>query len=849
MNDDHNAVDTETLAYSDVLPQLRDHARADPGAWKAAGNARKGLRVEWRCDPANADTPETLRITRRLTRTVSEDLENAARALPRDLEIGPIIPDHPAKSLTIGLRPRTARTPGVRCPSCGAQPRLGTKLFGDAQRCAVCSVHSAPRSDTLLGEQGSVLIGAVILALLLAVLIGGTMLQLEAAERARGARTQLHVLDAAAGTAIETMTQRLRARAALRLGAIDEADIAWLNAQNPSLPAPGASLVPAESGFRIVSVREQDPIPEDAEPLDVWTDQPRLRYSAIPRPQGQTAARTIEVELRARVQGPDARRTLTRTVAISRLQPHPYAIYFSGNNAEFCQTAPGAEAAVAGAVRIDAFATFGNCNSRLTLLGTLEARDGIASDNPAQNRFASGSGSVAIPSQARINAVTTGTALLAASGGHARIPSAWGGSYERSRAQDDQLAGTGECSDRGGACGTSGYFAPGVAVYRHVHGAHGAFQAECGQAYGSGSGCVADVAAALQYHPWPWTTGQPTATAVPDPNPSSGRHWWRGLLFDPRREGRCTATMGTTSYSTHRCASNTYGFVLSLRALPAVQGGVLHVRSGVANVWSAVAGAQEALVIRDAEFLAGPLTLISDLPVFIVGSLNTTRHLAWRGPPPLMIDAPRITLLPAEADVQLGLAPGTTGWSSLWDVVEPEGSGTPSALSLTASANVTLYAVLRSRMCGRPWGTFTGDVLAHSPAVLGNWIGAEVRVVGAVEQTEDTNLSPAQCRWLGTGYGTTSDGSAWTEPIRRTVLHDPRLLHPSFRVPGSYLPANIPPAGVPGTANRTPARQAFTTGGYGVARITQETGRRSPRPSVALRPLPSLPPAPPALPH
>jgi hypothetical protein len=51
-----------------------------------------------------------------------------------------------------------------------------------------------------------------------------------------------------------------------------------------------------------------------------------------------------------------------------------------------------------------------------------------------------------------------------------------------------------------------------------------------------------------------------------------------------------------------------------------------------------------------------------------------------------MIDAPRITLLPNEADVQLGLAPGTFGSASVWDLVSPAGSTTASALPLIAAA-------------------------------------------------------------------------------------------------------------------------------------------------------------------
>ena len=254
-------------------------------------------------------------------------------------------------------------------------------------------------------------------------------------------------------------------------------------------------------------------------------------------------------------------------------------------------------------------------------------------------------------------------------------------------------------------------------------------------------------------------------------------------------------------------------------------------------------------VVRGAEQLAAPLTIVSDLPVFVVGSLNTARQTAWRGPPPLMIDAPRITLLPDEADVQLGLAPGTFGWASVWDLVPPAGSTTPSALPLVATSNVTLYAVLRTRVCGRPGGVYQGGAVDQAPAVLGDWADAEVRVVGAVEQSEETGLTAAQCQWWGSGYGTAADRSAWRVPGSRTLLYDPRLQHPGFVIPGSFLPANLPVGGVPGAALRDGTRQARATGGYGILRITQMTGRREPRAAVPVAGLPPLPPAPPPLPR
>jgi hypothetical protein len=121
--------------------------------------------------------------------------------------------------------------------------------------------------------------------------------------------------------------------------------------------------------------------------------------------------------------------------------------------------------------------------------------------------------------------------------------------------------------------------------------------------------------------------------------------------------------------------------------------------------------------------------------------------------------------------------------------------------------------------------------------------------VGAVEQSEETGLTPAQCQWWGSGYGASADGSAWRVPGGRTILYDPRLQHPGFVVPGSFLPANLPTGGVPGAAQRDGARQARATGGYGTLRITQATGRREPRAAVPLIVAAPLPPAPPALPR
>ena len=134
-----------TFTLAEALAALRERAAGDPGQWKGAESEGAGLVLEWVVGPAGVDTPEAVRVTRRYVPPVSEDLERTAAALPREVEIGPIVVDPRARTLFLGLRPRGARTPAERCSRCGASPRFGTRLYGDAQLCAVC---------TMFGEGG-----------------------------------------------------------------------------------------------------------------------------------------------------------------------------------------------------------------------------------------------------------------------------------------------------------------------------------------------------------------------------------------------------------------------------------------------------------------------------------------------------------------------------------------------------------------------------------------------------------------------------------------------------------------------------------------------------------------------
>jgi hypothetical protein len=413
----------------------------------------------------------------------------------------------------------------------------------------------------------------------------------------------------------------------------------------------------------------------------------------------------------------------------------------------------------------------------------------------------------------------------------------------------DEIAGTGECRDLAGECAGNSFFSPSVTIQRTTSGTSTAYAVTCGAAYSYTSICNAAVASAISYRPWPFSSVPTAGLAVPDP--AAPTRLWRGLFPDGRSHTRCTATVGSNTFRTHRCPTNSYGYTLDLAALPALAGGVLFVRAASNTALAASAGATEVLLLRNGARLNGPLTVVSEIPVAIVGSLNTTPASAWRGPPPLMIDAPHITVLPAEADEQLGLAPGASGWAAVWDSVGHAGSATPSALPITALSNATIYGVLRARTCSSRDGRYFGGTWESTPAALGDWSRAALHVIGAIETQDQPAAPAAACAALGTPVpgpygGPPADRTPAPGPISRSLVHDPRLLHPHFQIPGSWLSANIPPTGVPGAPSRTRARQAHAIGGTTLVRITQETGQRTPRPAIPLPPagLMPLPPAP-----
>lgn len=173
---------------------------------------------------------------------------------------------------------------------------------------------------------------------------------------------------------------------------------------------------------------------------------------------------------------------------------------------------------------------------------------------------------------------------------------------------------------------------------------------------------------------------------------------------DARREARCTATVGGNTYRTARCPTNVYGFRIDLGALPAVNGGMLSIRRASRQASGAnPSGAQEIVLLTNTRRLAGSLTIHSEVPIYLEGSFNTAFQAPFNGPPPAIIQAPRIVVLPNESPWQLQT-------SSVWDSV-PHMAGPATAMPLRAESNVSVYAVLRSGFCGTVEGRYFGAAI------------------------------------------------------------------------------------------------------------------------------------------
>ncbi len=655
--------------------------------------------------------------------------------------------------------------------------------------------------------RGTALVIVLFLIAALAGLIAATAPLLVDALRTSMSRSAARGAQAAASSAAAVLRARLASLAAERLGDLAQADLDALAASVATLPAPGGGMTlrtgPAETGVILLRVRQGHPLAYDETPLETWTDQPRLRYGAIPPVGGLLASQTLDFLVYATVEGPGgARSTAREVVSVSRVPPHQDALYVAGDG-EIC-AAGGSVHRIHGTVRVDGSLHLADCGGTVEYTGGIELTGDLRVDGaPGLHQLAGEAGAVPLATLASGAAELDPDAATAPWGGRVRLAGAVGGRLPATRFATAAVAGSGDCLDfaPGGdaACGGAASYHPTLQVW----GAGPSPTHRCGVGWG-GAGC-APAAAALTWTPWPFAGGVDMAVAHPDP--ADPDRLWKGLFPDARREARCTATVAGTSWRTFRCPGNAWGWTLDAGALPALPGGLLSVaRSTRMPTEANPDGAREVLLVRNAAEIAGPLTIHSQLPVVLVGSFNVVN------PKPAMIHAPRITVLPAEAELALRT-------TSVWDSVAATGGGPPRALPLTAQSNVTIYAVLRLQTCRRIGAADYGGSWRAAPAVLGDWSRVGLRVVGAVEVGDRTSDGSACASWGAPVNGDPPSGTPTLEPRSRELLYDPRLLHPGFQPPGSWAAANIPTPSVAGAPSRTPARQAHAVGGTAVVRI------------------------------
>jgi len=700
------------------------------------------------------------------------------------------------------------------------------------------------------GERGSALVWVLGFIVTLGIVISASQLLARMAERRMYERNSVSRTELAAASAVEVLTDRVRATAAQRLGNLSWPDMLAININAHSLASDlettGATVQTdtALTGVRIVDVREWEVIPHDEKILDAWTHQPRVSYDGLPEVGGSVAARTIEVEVYATAHGPrEGRRMVTRRLGVSVIAPHQHALYAQGH-AEV--TGWGSDGLVGGPLRVDGVAEFGTGGHLMRYLGGIEARDGITvgrADHVVSGTSYIG-GAPTLSSLTRAASEANPVSMLAPWQGRVRIRPSIGGGLGTGRMQSSSIAGTGECLDFDAACFGRASFRPAITLRRVTTGIGTEYSYTCGTAYYDDGAYTCGTVArapAIRYLPWPFAAPPPVGKAARDPDPTNAGHLWRGLFPDFRREAPCDASeIVGRPYATFRCPTNAYGFHLDLSLLPAIQGGMIAIRRQAA----ASPGAREVVLLRNAGTLAGPLTLVSEVPVVIWGSFNVN------SPKPAMISAPRITVMPAETEQQLGFA-------MAWDRVAGEGEALPYVMPVQAQSNVTIYAVLRSGFCRSIGGAYFGGTFEGIPAAYGDWSRAALRVNGAVEGYDLTSAGAAACgSYWAPLNGAQPGGIRVLAPFQRSVLFNRRLLHPDGQPPGSWHWDNFDymNIAIPGAPTRTRGRQIHAFGGTTVLRLIQDLRTIPPaRRGSALRPtgrtapttipMPGLPPA------
>lgn len=607
------------------------------------------------------------------------------------------------------------------------------------------------------------------------------------------ARDLANEAEAAAESVVRVMGERLVSAAEWHLGALTQEVIDSLNAEISTITLPGGTaLVEEATGYFVTRVTSGEPVPFDETPLRTVSDHPRVSFMERATHDGARATSTIEVEVVARARAKSARASAVAKYAITRVAPHQYAIYADGD-AVICVSG-GSDLVVAGTVRADGSLT-SSCDGDRIFGGDVLAQQSIVVDGFGTQQVAVDASDLRpLSSASRADMRGAPASWLDQWGGRVRVGSAFGGFLANTVFQTGNVAGTGPCTDGAFACSGLAAFFPSVQVQRTVQGAGTSFDIRCGWAY-DGDTC-ASVAAAMSYWPYPFT--DQLDPGVARLHPGFGDVIWRGLFPDYRREDRCTASLpGGIVFRTFRCITNPFGFTLDGSLLPPIPGGVLHVQR-----WSmppvAMNPFQEVLLIKNAEKLAGPLTIVSEIPVVLQGSFNTIQSV------PALIDAPLITVLPAEAELQRAS-------TSVWD-----STALAPHTMLAAHTPVRIRAVLRSDYHA---ATAWGGLVEQVPAVLGDFSGVTLEVHGAVEGREKSTLNAdAYAQWHPS-YGDEPTTMRVRQPAGRRVVYDPLLRLATFQPRGAWFWPNIPPSGY---GTRTRLRQQGAFGGYTLIRRSGE---------------------------
>jgi hypothetical protein len=244
--------------------------------------------------------------------------------------------------------------------------------------------------------------------------------------------------------------------------------------------------------------------------------------------------------------------------------------------------------------------------------------------------------------------------------------------------------------------------------------------------------------------------------------------------------------------------------------LPVVPGGLVLVRGREGS--TPPGDYSEALLIRNADFVAGPLTIISEIPVFLEGTFNVVSPVKA-----VHIQAPMITVLPNEAPTQMQ-------WATVWDStpalvdaqpIRVDVAGFVAPLQVKAFTPVTVNAILRAPYASTVGmgGLYYGGTIQQIPAVLGDWSDVSLVINGAIRGT-DVAAAATKFTDVFQPYGAEFSGLPTQQPKGRFLVYDAQRFGIGGAPPGSWSTATLP--GGSGGLTRPAARQALARGGTGI---------------------------------